>query len=122
MRIKLLVLLTLIVAFISGGLYINRSPSEVLIAVPSEYRGELTIKQDAQKGKQPDVRALENFGDYIYEFPEIENRIVYVKKMSLIINANEISVSEMSVAPLKSKLVSKNKKDNIVVIEILNWE
>lgn len=82
MRIKLLVLSTLVVIII-GGLYINRSPSEVLIAIPDEYRGKLTIKQDAQKGKLPDVRALENFGDYVYEFPQIENGIVYVKKWHL---------------------------------------
>ena len=122
MRIKLLILLTCIVAFMSGCSFNRRSPSEVLIAIPDGYRGELTIKQDAQNGKQPEVRALENFGDYVYEFPEIENRIVYVKEISLIINANDISVSEMSVAPLKSRLVSKYEKDNIVVIEIFNLE
>lgn len=42
--------------------------------------------------------------------------------MAPIINANEISVSKMSLARLKSKLVSKNEKDKIMVIEILNWE
>ena len=122
MRITLLILLTCIVAFMGGCSFNRRSPSEVLLAVPDGYRGELTIKQDAQKGKQPEVRALENFGDYVYEFPEIENRIVYVREISLIINANEISVSAMSVAPLKSRLVRKNEKDNVVVIEILHVE
>ena len=118
MKIKTRVLLMLIVVIISVCLYFNRSSVEVLLVVPDQYRGELAIKQDAANGRQLDSAALENFGDYVYEFQEVTNGIVYVKNISHIRTANKINVSEMSVAPLNSKVISRNK--DTVIIDVLD--
>ena len=52
--------------------------------------------------------ALENYGDYVYEFPEVYDGSVFVQDIDPIINATEIYASEINVTPVGLKVISRN--------------
>jgi len=119
MRKNLLISLVLCLIALSGILYVYRSPTSILIIVPNDYRGKLIIKQNVLEGGLPESSALENYGDYVYEFAEVHNETVFVRDISPVINATEVFASEMNVTPVKLKVLSSNKEEDHMTVEIL---
>ena len=122
MRKILLISLVLCLIVISGIFYAYRSPTSILIVVPNGYRGKLIIEQNTLEGRLPMSSALENYGDYVYEFSEVYDGSVFVQDIDPIMNAIEIYASEINVTPVGLKVLSRNKEEESLAVEIFKLD
>ncbi len=72
-------------------------PDNVLIVIPDSYTGTFVIREDKHHGRLPNGAALENYGDWYWEFSEIED-IIYVKDIGPFMHATNISAGWASVS------------------------
>jgi hypothetical protein len=68
------------------------------IFLPNNFSGEFYIVEDKKDYQYPEGRALENFGDYVYELKENEN-IIKVKNIK-IFKTRRVLFSYIYLAPI----------------------
>jgi hypothetical protein len=89
----------------------------LLIIIPNDYIGEFYIVEDKKQYQVPDLKALQNFGDYIYELKDNEN-IIKVNNIN-IFKTRTIGFSYVWCAPVNDNIVNiiwENKKTIKIII------
>ena len=112
-----ILLFVLLLGILFFKIFLQPTPS-VLLVVPNNFTGKLIVKE-SNEGKSPQGAALENYNDYVYEFENIEDSIVFVKNILPILKATEIGASKINISPLKVTIISKNSASKSVVVTIL---
>jgi len=93
-----------IILIISILLFSCQKGEGLLIVIPNNFTGIFYIIEDKNNFQKPEVRAFENFGDYVYELHENENKI-RIENIK-IFKKREMKFSFMWVEPLKDNNIN----------------